>query len=255
MPMAYKIQNGCIECDLCRPQCPQGAIKPKEDGNGFWIDPTLCDNCPDVEIPRCIDTCSVGALTLLKPKKGRCKSTLLPAAILELFLNGGTNSFASSMAIWEACNLLAQRQDLPWEADAEGNWCYRRPVRRDRGELRFRLAIDPEDPKLTPMEANLGAAAIAYFDLRATCIHLLFSAYATTIDCPWEDSFTLNDQQIERYLGLEKRKDLTKLEKLKLIKDLVYQACQILVAIDWPRQGKVREFSVAEHPVWHLLHT
>ncbi len=253
--MAYTIGDDCTACGECHPHCPNGAIKADTTGEGYWIDPTLCDRCPDVEIPRCLKSCAIEALTPLKSKKGRTKSTLLPAAILEIFLNGKTNPFASSMVVWEACNILAQRQALLWETDAAGKLCRRRPVGRDRGELRFRLAQNPESPTPEPLDCAEGEAAIARLDLRSACVHLIFAAYATTLNRPWEEVFVINDQQIEQYLGLEKRKDLTKLEKLKLIKDLVYQACQLLVALDWPRQGKVQGFSLEEHPIWHLLDT
>ena len=253
--MAYTIKDDCIACDNCRPQCPNGAIKAEAAEEGYWIDPTLCDRCSDLEIPRCLESCAIGALAPLKPKKGRTKSTLLPAAILEIFLNGKTSPFASSMVVWEACNILAQRQALLWEADTEGKFCRRRPVGRNRGELCFRLAENPESATLVSLDCARGATEIARFDLRSACIHLIFAAYATTLDRPWEEAFVINDQQIEQYLGLEKRKDLTKLEKLRIIKDLVYQTCQLLVTLDWPRQGKVRGFVLTEHPVWQLLDT
>ncbi|NMF83691.1 helix-turn-helix domain-containing protein [Nodosilinea sp. P-1105] len=253
--MPYTVKEDCIACDSCRPECPNGAIKAASEGEGYWIDPTLCDRCPDVEIPRCVEACSVGSLTPLKPKKGRSKSTLLPAAIHEIFLNGKTNPFASCMVVWEACNVLAQRQSLRWQADDDHKLCYQRSTHRGRGEIRFRLATDPEMPSSPPMDYNLGMAALARFDIRAVCTHLIFAAHATTVSTPWEDTFVINDQHIEQYLGLNRRKDLTKLEKLTLIKDLVYQACHLLVSLDWPRQGKVQGFSMAEQPVWHLLDT
>ena len=251
--MTYTIKNNCIVCDSCQPECPNGAIKPEAKQEGYWIDPTLCDGCPDVAIPRCVAVCSAGSLTPLQPKKGRCKSTLLPPAIPAIFLNGKTTSFASSMVMWEACNVLAQRQ--LWQVNANGQLCYLRTVHRGRGEMRFRLAADPESDSPEPMSTDMVAAAIAQFDMRATCIHLIFAAYAITVDCPWEESFVLNDQHIEQYLGLDKRKDLTKLEKLTLIKDLVHQSCQLLVSLDWPRQGKIKAFSLDEQPIWHLLDT
>jgi hypothetical protein len=52
-------------------------------------------------------------------------------------------------------------------------------------------------------------------------VHLILAAYALTLDCPWEETIVISDQQIEQYLGLDKRKDLSKLEKLTLIKELV----------------------------------
>jgi len=121
--------------------------------------------------------------------------------------------------------------------------------------IHIRLDRNPESPSSIPMDQEEGLAAIENFDMRAACLHLIFSAYITRIDRPWEDEFTINDQQIEQYLGLEKRKDLTKLKKLSLIKNFVHQACQLLVSLDWPRQGKIQNFSLKEHPIWHLLDT
>ncbi|MGF1517737.1 MAG: helix-turn-helix domain-containing protein [Nodosilinea sp.] len=255
--MVYTVKEGCITCGDCRDLCPTGAIKTNENGNktAFWIDPTLCDGCPDVEVPRCVGACPVDSLAPLRAKKGRNKSTLLPAAIPTIFLNGKTTPFASSMVVWEACNILAQRQSLPWHADSADRLCYQRSIHRGQGGMRFRLDTNPEADDSTAMPYEMGIAALDRFDLRAACLHLIFAACATNHDRPWEESFVLNDQHIEQYLGLNRRKDLTKLEKLTLIKELVYQACQILVALDWPRQGKVQGFSLTEHPVWQLLDT
>lgn len=253
--MTYTIKDDCISCDSCRSKCPRGAIKPNVDGNGYWIDPTLCDNCEDVEVPRCVEACDTDALQPLIPKKGRLKSTLLPAAIPDIFLDGKTTPFASSMVIWEACNVLSQRQSLPWQADDEGRLMYSRSVHRGRGHLQYRLASNPEAKQSESLSIDGGTAAIAQFDIRATCVHLIFASYLLNCDRPWEQPFTLNDQHIELYLGLDKRKDLSKLDKLKLIKQMIHQTCQVLVEINWPRQGKVRPFTLAEHPIWQLLDT
>lgn len=253
--MTYTINDGCIACNSCGPLCPNGAIKAAADCEGYWIDPTLCDGCPDLDIPLCVASCEAESLIPLQPKKGRYKSTLLPAAIPDIFLNGKTTPFASSMVVWEACNILAQGSALPWQTAENGQFCYRRPVHRGRGEMQFRLAANPEAPQFAPLAAPEAATAVSNLDMRAACIHLIFAAHAITVDRPWQDAFVLNDQHIEQYLGLDKRKDLTKLQKLILIKDLVYQSCQILVTINWPRQGKVQAFNLPEHPVWHLLDT
>ncbi|WOD40136.1 helix-turn-helix domain-containing protein [Nodosilinea sp. E11] len=251
--MAYTVKEGCIACDSCRPECPNDAIKTAADG--YWIDPTLCDRCEDLAVPRCVEACTIGSLAPLKPKKGRNKSTLLPAAIPSIFLNGKTTPFASSMVVWEACNILAQRQSLPWQGDRDHHLYYQRDIHRGQGSMAFRLAANPEDPASPPLDSEQGLAALAQFDLRAACLHLIFAAYATTTDSPWAEPFVLNDQHIEQYLGLTKRKDLTKLEKLTLIKTLVYQVCQLRVSLDWPRQGKVQGFALPEHAVWQLHHT
>jgi len=254
--MLYTIKEGCVDCDSCEPKCPNGAIKSNEEAaEGYWIDPTLCDGCRDLDVPRCVEVCNIGSPMPLQPKKGRIKSTLLPAAIPDIFLNGKNTPFASSMVVWETCNLLAQRQTLLWLNDDEGFATYHRPVHRGRGEMEFRLAASPEKPTPEPMTLDEASVALENFDIRAACVHLIFAAYAVTCDRPWEETFVLNDQHIEQYLGLDNRKDLTKLDKLTLIKNLVYQCCLVLVAINWPRQGKVQSFDVEEGFVWQLLDT
>lgn len=121
--------------------------------------------------------------------------------------------------------------------------------------MRFRLTANPESDSLKPIDVGQGKLKLASFDIRAACIHLIFAAYVVATDVPWQNSFVINNQHIEQYLGLDKRKDLTKLEKLTLIKKLVHQTCQILVEISWPRQGKVPAFELPETAVWQLLDT
>lgn len=254
--MTQTVNNGeCTLCNACQPVCPQDAIKPQADAAGFWIDPTLCDNCADEPAPLCAEFCSVQAVVTLQPKKGRCKSTLLPPAIPDIFLNGRTNPFASSIVVWEGCNILAQRSDSGWHPDSDGKWHYQRPVNRGRGSLQFRLIQDPTAAVLEPLPATTEQPIFADFDVRAACVHLIFAAYATTLNRPWEETFVINDQHFDQYLGLDKRRDITKLDKLTLVKSLVHQCCQLLVAVEWPRQGKVAAFSLPEHPLWQLIDT
>jgi DNA-binding transcriptional regulator YiaG len=63
----------------------------------------------------------------------------------------------------------------------------------------------------------------------------------------------INDRQIEDYLGLEKRKDLSKLAKLTLIKQLAQQPCKLQLNLNWAQQGRVRSFSLEQSRLWHLL--
>ncbi|MCG8367006.1 MAG: helix-turn-helix domain-containing protein [Pseudanabaenales cyanobacterium] len=250
--MTYSINNRCILCDNCLPQCPIGAIK-YEDGE-YWIDPTTCDSCRDRSpAPQCVIACPVDSPIPLKPKKGRYKVAARPITSLDLFLNGKSNPFASAMVMWELCNILAQRQSLPWQVDSFGGFYYQRKINRGQGTLTFRLAdtLDPNLPK--PLDSEAARAALSAFDIRAACLNLIYAAYAVTLECPWEQDFIISDQQIEHYLGLEKRKDLNKLDKLTLIKDLVQQPCKVLVTIQWPRNGRVTEFSVGESLLWRLM--
>jgi len=253
--MVYTINDDCNQCGNCSLVCPNGAIQVADNQEGYWIDPTLCDGCASEPAPLCHQVCDPSSLIPLPAKKGRYKSTKIPTTVLDLFVNRKTTPFASSMVIWETCNILAQRHTLPWQTDAEGFLTYHRPVQRGKGEMRFRLTCNLPGADIIPEAAEKAKTAIANYDIRSTCIHLIFAAYAVASDRPWQESFSLNNQQIEQYLGLHKRKDLTKLDKLAMIKKWVHEACSILVTINWPRQGKVQAFSLEEHPVWSLLDT
>ncbi|MFH7029141.1 MAG: helix-turn-helix domain-containing protein [Heteroscytonema crispum UTEX LB 1556] len=247
--MPYTIpNNSCAGCDNCRPQCPTGAIKI--ENNEYWIDPCLCNNCEGFyPEPQCVIACPTKSPIPLQAKKGRCKIEPRDATSPDLFSNGKSNPFASAIAIWEACNVLAQRTSLPWEPDEEGNLSYGRQLNQGRGAIAFHMTRSPNSSDL----ATLGA--IEALDIRTACMHLIFAAYATTLEQPWEQEFTIDERQIEKYLGLEKRKDLSKTAKLALMKNIVEQACCLIISISWPPQGRVRGFSIANSRLWHLIAT
>ncbi|GAB1541098.1 hypothetical protein NUACC21_37680 [Scytonema sp. NUACC21] len=246
--MPYTIpNNSCVGCDNCRPQCPTGAIKLENDE--YWIDPCLCNNCEGYyPEPQCVIVCPIQSPIPMQPKRGRCKVDLREATSPDLFANGKSNPFASSIVIWEACNVLSQRMWLPWVIDESQKVCYRRQVNQGKGEIAFHISDFHNGGELV---TELGA--VEKFDIRAACIHLIFAAHATALDKPWEQEFTIDDRQIEKYLGLEKRKDLSKTAKLSLIKNLVQQTCSLIVSINWPQQGYIKGFSVEGVRLWDLM--
>jgi DNA-binding transcriptional regulator YiaG len=246
--MPYTIpNNSCVGCDNCRPQCPTGAIKI--ENNEYWIDPCLCNNCEGYyPEPQCVIACPTQSPIPWQAKKGRCKVEPRDATSPDLFANGKNHAFASAIAIWEACNVLAQRTSLHWEIDEAGYLSYRRPIKQGRGAIAFHI----QDPSHVNSRTT-DIAAIAALDIRAACIHLIFAAYATSLEQPWQQEFTIDERQLEKYLGLEKRKDLSKNAKLALIKNIVQQTCSLIVSLDWPQQGRVPKFSVTGSRLWHLL--
>jgi DNA-binding transcriptional regulator YiaG/Pyruvate/2-oxoacid:ferredoxin oxidoreductase delta subunit len=269
--MPYTIpNNSCVGCDNCRPQCPTGAIKIENDE--YWIDPSLCNNCEGYyPEPQCVIACPTKSPIPWQAKKGRCKVEPRDATSLDLFANGKSNPFASAMVIWEACNVLAQRTSLPWQIDEQGFLCYGRKVNQGRGAIAFHITdpfkvsdtpslglsetLPEQDAPLTKSlrEKATELQAIEALDIRAACIHLIFAAYATACEQPWEQEFAIDDRQIEKYLGLEKRKDLSKNAKLTLMKNIVLQACSLIATIDWPQQGRVKGFSVTGSRLWHIV--
>ena len=250
--MAYTIPPSCIHCGVCVPKCPTGAIQIDKN-NEHWVEPGLCDECADREHkPPCVISCPDSLPLPLPTKKGRYKSELRVLNINHLFSNGHNNPIASSMVIWEACNLLAKGSIFPWQTD-NNRLYFERQVKQGKGKIEFQLTDDlVSDPPqvLGPENANLTTETI---DIRAACVHLIFAALVTSLERPWEEEFTIDNKQLEIYLGLNKRKDLTKAAKLTLIKTLVQQPCRLLVTIDWPQQGKISSFKVLQDRVWHLM--
>jgi DNA-binding transcriptional regulator YiaG len=256
--MAHTITHHCDRCGDCVPHCPTGAIKP-EDGE-LWIDPMLCNDCQDYATgPQCVTICPIDLPPMpLQAKKGRCQTTIRTLPSPNLFTNGRSNPMSSAIVVWEACNVLAQRQSLPWKSDAAGDFSYERSVNGGRGTLVFHLtdAIHLTSKTLAsimPLDAEAAAAEMAQWDVRAACLHLIFAAHAMALERPWEQEFIISDRQIEDYLGLEKRKDLSKLAKLTLIKELVQRPCQLQLDLDWFHQGMIRGFTLEQSRLWHLL--
>jgi ferredoxin len=58
--MAYKINEECISCGACEPECPNAAIK--EGDSIFVIDPEKCSECiGSYSTSKCAETCPVNA--------------------------------------------------------------------------------------------------------------------------------------------------------------------------------------------------
>lgn len=246
--MSYKIPSDCVACDNCRPHCPTDAIYV-EDGQ-YWINSALCDNCQHQDEPQCVINCPLGLPMPMQAKRGRAKIGMRVSTSADLFVNGKNHPFASAILIWEACNLLAQRQSLNWTQNDDGSLIYQRSLSQS-GQLTLTLA-EPHPDRLNHRNGD-AFSAIQDLDIRAACMHLIYAAHVTALDQPWDEAFVISDRQIEEYLGLDKRKDLTKPVKLQLIKEIAQQPCFIQASIDCPAQGRIPAFSMEPSPLWHLL--
>ncbi|HSN16995.1 MAG TPA: YfhL family 4Fe-4S dicluster ferredoxin [Gammaproteobacteria bacterium] len=61
--MALKIIDTCINCDVCEPECPNGAIS--QGPEIYVIDPKLCTECVGhFDQPQCQQVCPVDCIPL-----------------------------------------------------------------------------------------------------------------------------------------------------------------------------------------------
>ena len=59
--MALIIDDECINCDVCEPECPNGAITQGDDI--YEINPELCTECiGHHDEPQCIEVCPVDCI-------------------------------------------------------------------------------------------------------------------------------------------------------------------------------------------------
>lgn len=59
--MALTITDECINCDVCEPECPNGAISQGEEI--YVINPNLCTECVGhYNEPQCVQVCPVDCI-------------------------------------------------------------------------------------------------------------------------------------------------------------------------------------------------
>ncbi|HSC29912.1 MAG TPA: YfhL family 4Fe-4S dicluster ferredoxin [Vicinamibacterales bacterium] len=64
--MAMMINDECISCSACEPECPNTAISPGD--TIFVIDPGLCTECAGAfDSPQCVTVCPVEGCVVKDP--------------------------------------------------------------------------------------------------------------------------------------------------------------------------------------------
>ncbi len=59
--MALIITDECINCDVCEPECPNGAIS--QGAEIYVIDSSLCTECVGhYDTPQCVEVCPVDCI-------------------------------------------------------------------------------------------------------------------------------------------------------------------------------------------------
>ena len=72
--MSLLINDECINCDVCEPECPNSAITQGDEI--YEIDPNLCTECVGhFDEPTCIEVCPVDCI-LVDPDNIESKEVL-----------------------------------------------------------------------------------------------------------------------------------------------------------------------------------
>ena len=178
-----------------------------------------------------------------------------------IFADGSITPVPASLPIIEANNILTRGTDLPWETDPDGKLSYSRDFEQG-GAIQFWVTKEtnlPPGEKPTGLATAAALAVINSFDIRAACMHLIYAAYASQHasqdENPWDREIVIDDRQLEKYLGLQKRTDLNRQQKLDLIKDLVEQPCQISTFVSLKSHPNQKGFTISEGRLWHLVET
>lgn len=186
-------------------------------------------------------------------RRGRYPSFKRPPTSPNLFPDGTTtHRMASNRLIWESCNILTHGEKLAWLQEGENSPHYESVIAKGKGFISYWVTSDFYSKHPAVLEGEAAIALIEQFDIRAACMHLIYAAHATQLERPWEQSFVLSDAQLERYLGLDQNRKMTKQQKLQLMLDLAKQPCHLLVYVSYPDQGRVKGFTVSRTWLWEI---
>lgn len=73
--MAMKIQETCIACGACEPECPNQAITAGD--SVYLIDPSRCTECVGAHpSQRCVEVCPVDSCISLDPEHAKTHEEL-----------------------------------------------------------------------------------------------------------------------------------------------------------------------------------
>ncbi len=102
--------------------------------------------------------------------------------------------------------------------------------------------------------SNSAEQEILYrYGVMAARLHAIFATYAARQKRPWNEPFSLLGTDLIKILRLNRRKDMTKPEKLKCIAELTWIVGTLGIAIHW-REGKLDLHTTRKSPIWTVLY-
>jgi hypothetical protein len=117
--------------------------------------------------------------------------------------------------------------------------------------------ITTADPTSQYPEALAGEAAwqiVEQFGIPTAYLHLVFAAHAAAQPSPWQGLFRLQGSDLIKTLGMERRTDVPKPEKLKELAKAISQKGRCLTGVDSRSKRPSKFISVDEQPNHEIVH-
>lgn len=171
-----------------------------------------------------------------------------PSPELPLFQSRAVTPVATGGPMLSSAQALIRR-DL-WTKNDDGQPVYRRRFSQGRVIEHY---ITTGDPTSQYPEALAGEAAwqiVEQFGIPTAYLHLVFAAHAAAQPSPWQGLFRLQGSDLIKTLGMEKRTDVAKPEKLKELAKQAELLGSVGVWVVW-REGK-RDLNVRASRMWDV---
>lgn len=180
-----------------------------------------------------------------KPLKRIRKPQKLPRTEPPLFSTQTIEMTATGAPVISATQAYYKRPE--WEEYSPGKLYFQRRFGKGRYVEFYIMNQQEQQPESITSQAEHEIQE--RYGVMAARLHAIFATYATRQNRPWEESFCLRGSDLIKYLGLDRRKDMTKSQKLRAIADLGWIVGTLGAVIHW-REGKLDLCVTRKSPVW-----
>ncbi len=172
----------------------------------------------------------------------------LPSPELPLFQSRAVTPVATGGPMLRSAQALLRR-DL-WTKDDESKPVYRRHFSQGRVIAHYITSADPTSQYPEALAEQAAWQIVEQFGIPTAYLHLVFAAHAATQSSAWQGLFRLHGSDLLKTLGMEKRTDVTKPEKLQELAKQAELLGSMGVWVVW-REGK-RDLNVRASRMWDV---
>lgn len=257
--MSRQISNDlCDQCGQCARACPHNAIDRRY--GSFRIIESRCKHCDNTRgnTPFCVLSCPMSLPMSATPRRGRGRVDEWGGKAASPWPNAGCTRIASCLPVWEVSSLLSQGRDA-----CQGEHPRLLSERRS-AQILLGLSISPalqanSRGEWTSSPASIGLSRdealqdLDRFDPRTVALHLILAAAVMGVRQPWSDDIHLDDRMLEQALGLNRRRDMNRPQRLSLLKTLALQLSRVRIDLRCEPLNGLPSVEFHHEPFWHLL--